>query len=321
MLPRDRAAGRVAAPVAGNRITEAMMLAATFWWASNIVAGKVALQAFGPLALAFLRMAGAAILFGAVYVARNGAPRPRFSRRTWGLLALMAATGITANQIFYIGGLAKTSVMHAGLIQALGPILVMLLSASLGTERLNEWKIAGMMISLAGVILLVAEHPAAGSGAHWSGDLMLILADAVFAYYTILTKEAGEAFDPLALNGLVFAIGVVFLAPICGVGVAHIAWAKVPPRAWIGLAYMIGFGSFAAYLIYAFALERLSASNVAAFAYLQPVMAALLGLWLLGERISMTAVAGGVLILGGVYLTERARGAHQHIAHIAAGRV
>lgn len=297
------------------------MLAATFWWASNIVAGKVALEAFSPLALAFLRMAAAAVLFAAVYVARNGAPRLRLGRQSWRRLALMAVTGITANQICYIGGLARTSVMHAGLIQALGPILVLLLAAAWGMEGLNQGKIAGMAVALAGVVLLVAEKPAAGSGAHWSGDLMLILADAVFAYYTILTKQAAEEYDPLTLNGLVFAIGAAFLAPICALPVAHVAWARVPAQAWLGLAYMVAFGSFAAYLIYAFALERLSASNVAAFAYLQPVMAALLGLWLLGEKISGVAMAGGALILGGVYLTERARGAHKHIAHIATGRV
>ena len=76
-----------------------------------------------------------------------------------------------------------------------------------------------------------------------------------------------------------------------------------------------------AYLIYAFALEKLSASNVAAFAYLQPVMAALMGIWLLGEKLSIAAVFGGILILFGLYLTEDARGGRKNIEHLASGRV
>ena len=58
-----------------------------------------------------------------------------------------------------------------------------------------------------------------------------------------------------------------------------------------------------------------------AFAYLQPVMAALMGIWLLGEKISIAAVFGGILILFGLYLTEDARGERQNIEHMARDRV
>ena len=88
-----------------------------------------------------------------------------------------------------------------------------------------------------------------------------------------------------------------------------------------GCSLRILFGSFVAYLIYAFALEKLSASNVAAFAYLQPVMAALMGIWLLGEKLSIAVVFGGILILFGLYLTEDARGGRKNIEHLARGRV
>jgi drug/metabolite transporter (DMT)-like permease len=300
---------------------EAMMLAATFFWASNIVAGKVALTAFSALALAQLRMAAAAILYIVVYAAWRGLPPLRLGRREWGLMALMALTGITANQIFYIGGLDMTSVTHAGLIQAIGPIAVLLLSAAMGREPLTVRKIIGMAVAFLGVAVLLFEKPGSGSGAHWTGDVVMILACAVFAYYTILTKQVANRYDPLVLNVYVFALGALFLIPFCGYSTAMVAWGRIPAGAWLGLAYMVLFGSFVAYLIYAFALERLSASNVAAFAYLQPVMAALLGLWLLGERISTPVVIGGALILGGLYLTERARGSGKHMTHLATGRV
>lgn len=71
------------------------------------------------------------------------------------------------------------------------------------------------------------------------------------------------------------------------------------------LGCLVIFGSVAAYLIYAFALSVLSASKAAAFAYLQPLTAVALGVWLLGEHISMREIAAGVLILLGVYLTEQ----------------
>lgn len=297
------------------------MLVTTFCWASNIVAGKEALTGFNPLALAQLRMAGAAILYILLYLFWHGRPKLRIAKREWLMLALMALTGITFNQICYIGGLASTSVTHTGLIQAIGPVMVLLLSAFMGMEALDRSKILGMAISFIGVALLLIERPEQGSGASWLGDLIVIAAGGFFAYYTILVKKSANRYDPLTSNALVFGLGTIFLVPFCTHSVLQIRWRLVPLHAWLGLAYMVLLGSFVAYLIYAFALERLSASNVAAFAYLQPVMAALMGIWLLGEKVSLSAGLGGAFILLGVYITERARGGRKHIHHLARGRL
>lgn len=302
-------------------LANSLMLVTTFCWASNIVAGKEALTGFDPLSLAQLRMAGAAILYILLYVAWRGRPKLRFEQREWLMLTLMALTGIALNQICYIGGLARTSVTHTGLIQAIGPVMVLLLSASMGMESLTHSKIIGMTISFLGVALLLIERPEQGSGASWLGDLIVIAAGGFFAYYTILVKKSASRYDPLTSNALVFGLGTIFLVPFCMHSVVQIRWSQIPPHAWLGLAYMVLFGSFVAYLIYAFALEKLSASNVAAFAYLQPLMAALMGMWLLGEKISLTAALGGALILFGVYFTERARGERKNIHHLARGRI
>jgi drug/metabolite transporter (DMT)-like permease len=98
------------------------------------------------------------------------------------------------------------------------------------------------------------------------------------------------------------------MIPFAARSVLKIRWASVTLSAWGGLAFMVCLGTVVAYLFYAFALTELSASRVAAFAYLQPIIAALLAVWLLGERITPRVVAGGVLILLGVFLAERERG-------------
>lgn len=298
------------------------MLLTTFFWASNIVAGKVALRGFDALALAQLRMGVAAIIYWTVYLAWRGVPSLRLSRRQWLVMALMGLAGITLNQIFYIGGLARTSVTHAGLIQAVGPVFVLSLAASLRMEELTMLKAAGMAVCFAGVALLLAGKSAPGSGAYWSGDLELIIAGLVFAYYTILMKEVSHLYDTLTLNAMVFGIGAILLIPFCARSVAVTDWRAVSAQAWAGLGYMVLFGSLVAYLIYGFALQELAASTVASFSYLQPLMAAALGVWLLGERISLNAVLGGIIILAGVYLTEHGRGRRRkHFEHLATGKV
>lgn len=284
---------------------EVLMLVTTFCWASNIVAGKEALQGFGPLALAQLRMTLAALLFGAMFLLWRGWPRLHLTQRQWLFLGLMGFTGITLNQICFLGGLARTSVTHTGLIQAVGPIMVLLLSALIGREVLMLRNCVGMAIAFTGVAVLLTDKSGSENGAHWSGDVILLAAGTSFALYTILMKDVTCDYDALTLSMLVFALGVALLTPFCLRSVAAVEWAHVSLRAWAGLAYMVVFGSVVAYLIYAFALSVLSASKAAAFAYLQPVMAVGLGVWLIGERVTAGEFAGGALILLGVYLTEQ----------------
>lgn len=302
-------------------VASVLMLLTTFFWAGNIVAGKFALTGFDPLALAQVRMAAAAILYSLLFLLLRGRPSIRLTRRQWLIIGLMALTGITLNQIFYIGGLARTSVTHTGLIQTVVPVMVLVLSGCMGMEVVTRRKLSGMGMAFAGVTWLVLERAPRGSGAHWSGDVMLVVAESVFAYYTILTKEVAHLYDTLTLNMLVFGLGAVLLIPFCAKSVSQVRWHAIPAEAWWGLAFMIVFGSLIAYLIYAFALTALAASRVAAFSYLQPVMAAAMGVWLIGERISPEVIGGGLLILLGVYLTEHERGERKHIHHLACGKV
>jgi drug/metabolite transporter (DMT)-like permease len=109
----------------------------------------------------------------------------------------------------------------------------------------------------------------------------------------------------VTLNAIIFVLGATMMLPVSARALFAVSWTALPAGAWWCIAFIVTCGSVLAYLIYAFALTELSASRVAAFNYLQPVIAAVLGVWLLAEGITGQAVCGGALILLGVYLTER----------------
>jgi len=299
-------------PSQAPRRSHALMHVLLFWgtvfWAANIVAGKEAVSGFGAMGLAQLRLAGAALLFAVLFLARGGRPEPRLSGRDWLVLIGVGFNGLTLNQICFINGLARTSVAHTGLIVGLGPVMVLALSCLMRLEPLTLAKILGMLISFGGVAVLTLGEREAGSSAHWQGDLIVLAGSVSFAFYTIQVKEIANRYDALTLNVLTFALGALLMIPFGATSVMHIRWASLTRSAWGGLGFMILLGTVVAYLIYAFALTELSASRAAAFAYLQPVVAALLGAWLLGEKITTRVVTGGALILMGVYLAERERG-------------
>jgi drug/metabolite transporter (DMT)-like permease len=291
-----------------HALMHALMLLTTFAWTANIIAGKFVLRSMSALALAQLRVTGATILFAALFFSWRGRPSLRLTRREWKFLALTAIFGITLNQLFFIGGIGRTSAAHAGLIVALGPVMVLILSCALRLEALTLVKTLGALISFAGVGVLTAGKAAQTHGGNWVGDAILFVGSAVFAYYTILVKEIADRYDALTLNAVIFGLGALFMLPFGGWAVARVDWSALPAEAWWGTAFMVVFGSVIAYLIYAFALTELTASRVAAFAYLQPAIATGLGIWLLAETLTARVVIGGALILLGVYLAERERG-------------
>ena len=282
-----------------------------------MVALKDALAGFSPLALALLRVTGAALVYGVLFfLLRRRLPR-RLTARAWWVLALVAMSGVTFNQLFFVGGLARSSVAHAGLIVALGPIMVLVLSCLMRLEALTIPKFVGMLIAFAGVAVLTVGKAGRLNGGHLAGDLILLAGSAVFAYYTILVKEVADQYDALTLNALAYAIGLVILLPFTAHALPDVQWQRVPLYSWWGLGFAVFLGSVVPYLIFALVMSELTAARVAAFAYIQPIIATGLGIWLLHERLTVKVIVGGILILAGVYLTERERGEEQSPAQIS----
>jgi drug/metabolite transporter (DMT)-like permease len=283
------------------------MLAAVSCWAANMVAVKEALFGFSPLALAQVRAIFTALLFGILFLIFRRPFSLRLSRRQWLYFVVMSLCGITVGQILFIRAISLTSVPHAALIVAMGPIMVLILSVLMRLEPLTLLKALGMALSFSGVVLLTYARSGHGSQAHWLGDVILLVQILIFSYYTILMKGVADQFDALTLNTMVFGLGALMMIPLGAKAVWHVNWAHVPAKSVLGLAFMVVFSSVVAYLLFAYALTELTASRVAAFNYIEPIFATALGIWLLNDKVSLRGILGGALILLGVYFTEQER--------------
>ena len=296
------------APRAAHGRMHLLMLLVTVCWASNIIAGKEALTGFGPLALAQVRVLGVAIIYALCFLPAGGLRHLHLPRRIWWFLAAMALNGVALNQLTFIGGMARSTVAHTGLIVAMGPVMVLVIAVLIRLEPLTAGKLAGMMIAFAGAGILTSDKAGQGIAAHWAGDLILLVGTMVFAVYIILVKEVVNDLDGLTLNTITFVLGALIMLPFCAHALVNTPWASISPKAWWGLAFLVIPGSAISYMIFAYVMTELPASRVAAFSYLQPVIASGLGIWVLSERLTAKVVIGGSLILAGVYLAERERG-------------
>jgi len=275
-----------------------------FFWSLNFIIAKVALREFPPLLLSCLRTSAAAAFITPLYYWRSRKRATTWTRQDVPALLLLGIFGVALNQVFFVAGISRTSVGHSALMIGLTPVMVLVIAAAAGMERITGRKLLGMTIAVLGVAVLHLS-PAKTAGASFAGDVWVLLAALAFAVFTVGGKGVAKRHDSLTVNTFAYLGGALALAPLTvyhgwGFPYASLSW-----QAWVALVYMAAFSSVLCYMIFYYALTHIPASRVSAFSYLQPLLATLMAAPLLGENISGGLAAGGALILAGVYLTER----------------
>jgi drug/metabolite transporter (DMT)-like permease len=272
-----------------------------FFWSANYSIGKVALREFPALLAGCLRISFAAIFIFPLYVWR----RPgAWLNPDWPGLILLGVFGVTLNQLTFLMGLSRTSVAHSSLIISMTPILVLLIAAAIGQERITARKALGMAIAVCGVTILNTLS-ARNSGPTLLGDFFVFIGALTFALFTVFGKNVTSRHSSVTVNTFAYTSGALALIPLTLWQSRNFQFTQVSAAAWMSLLFMAAFPSVICYLIYYEALRFIPASRVSAFSYLQPPLATLMAVIALNERVTWPLVAGGAVIFSGVYLTER----------------
>ena len=276
------------------------------FWSANFIFAKLAIRELPSVLVVCLRTLLAGLVMWPVYAFA----RERFEpgMRGWSakdvpMLTTLGVLGVIGNQLLFIVGLSMTSVAHGSVITALAPLFVLLGATVIGQERFTAQKLFGMLVAACGVGVLQLGRNRAG-GASFTGDLIMVGSQVVFAAFTVLSKRLVAQFGTITLNAFAFMCGALILLPFTAWDLSRIDFSRISYAAWVGIVYMALFPSLAGYLIYSYALRYLPASRVSSVSYLQPVFATILAVFFLREQPGIAFVVGAALVLGGVYVTE-----------------
>jgi drug/metabolite transporter (DMT)-like permease len=291
----------------GEPLLYVLLLLMIVGWAANYIAAKIALQSLPAVLLYGIRISMAGVLMAPIYLWDRRRNPPSWGLRDLPLMATIGIFGVSLNQFLFVLGLSRTSVAHAAIFANLSPFLVLMLASAIGLEKVTRWKLVGVVIALAGVILLRVVDAQPHGTATFLGDFLTFLGALAFAIFTVLGKPTAKQYGSIAVNTVAYVGGALLMAPVTIWQAMRSPLAAAPWRAWIAVFYMALGPSVICYLIYYYALAHMEASRLSAFNYLLPAMATLLGVWTLGEHITIWSVAAGVVIFSGVYLVERAR--------------
>jgi drug/metabolite transporter (DMT)-like permease len=197
----------------------------------------------------------------------------------------------------------------AALLIATVPLWLLGIDAGLNHARLGLAPLAGLALGLAGVGLLsgLAGHGAGRAAVSGWGVAIILAAASAWALGTIMARRVTLPASPALASGMQLLCGggaLLVLAAAAGeFGSLHLA--QVSARSWFALGYLIVMGSIVAFSAYGIAVRALPTATVATYAYVNPVIAVLLGTLILNERLTPAMVGGGVLIVGAVVLVVR----------------
>jgi drug/metabolite transporter (DMT)-like permease len=289
----------------------ALLLVNILYGASHVLAKGVMPGFLSPTVFILFRVVGATALFWLVLILTK---RSKIERKDFPLIALCGLFGVAINQLFFFHGLNLSSAFNSGIIMALNPIMVVILSFFLLKERLTAFKITGITLGATGAILLTLKA-STHMGDSRLGDLFLFLNALSYAIYLVLAKPLMKKYSPIQIITWVFTFGLFFvlLFPPTLSELGQTNFQRIPAEIWWKISYVVVGVTFLTYLLTIFGLKYLSATISSAYIYTQPVMVMLFTFlfayigWSEDYRSSITSekILYMFVIFTGVYLTSK----------------
>jgi drug/metabolite transporter (DMT)-like permease len=271
-------------------------------WGTSFAAMKEAVAHYPPYVVVAVRMIIAVVVIGPFLFVT---PRPSYRPGDWHRLLLMSLFEPCLYFVLEARALQLTTSSQAGMIAALVPLLTIIGARFLLDERMSRFAFTGVVVSMAGVILLtLAGRPQAGAPNPLLGNILELGAMGCGAGYVLTLKPLTARYHPLQLTFIQFAIGALFFLPSFAVFPLDPATAFAP---WplLNLLYLGSFVTFGAFVLYAYAVARMAAGQATAFVNLLPVVALLFGWLVMREQVAPLQWAAAVLVMLGVVMSQR----------------
>jgi drug/metabolite transporter (DMT)-like permease len=272
-------------------------------WGSTYLAIRIGVRDLPPVLFAGVRFLIAGILLACIVVATGDRLPTRL--RDWrvhgitGVLLLLGGNAVVVwAEQFVESGPASVFVAAVPLWAAFFDAVVP------GGTTVFTWRVGvGLALGFLGSALLAGVTPGEILSADFKGPIALTLASASWALGTVYSKRNKTDTTPYAASATQMIVGGIVIIALGLVLGERSAW-RFEARPMLALSYLIVFGSIVAYTAYAYALRHASATVVGTYAYVNPVVAVLLGWLVLHEVITVRTIAAMVLILGAVLMIQ-----------------
>ena len=282
------------------------LLAANILYGMSFSAIKLLTTQYMPaLSLNLVRVAATVPLFWLLFALKPS--KAGIDKKDIGRFVACAITGVVINQLLFVKGISLTSSIHASILSLVSPIFITAAAGWLLKEAFTPTKGIGLTLGISGAALIILSRSTPSSPGEniLLGDLLVTINAISYSMYFVLVKPLMNKYAPIHVLRWVFSIGFLFILPFGLQDLSETNFSAFTPGAWFALILVVFGMTFLGYLLNVFGLKHLGASVTGAYIYSQPIFAAVIGILLLGEKLSPQLMLAALLIGIGVFFSSR----------------
>jgi drug/metabolite transporter (DMT)-like permease len=275
-----------------------------FFWGTTWLASKQGVKYMPALQLAGIRQ----FIGGSCYVIfflMKGTRLPK--GKEWLTIIVLSLLNFLLSNGLNTWGIKYISAGLAAIIAAIFPLWLVVISLFTSKSKISLQASVGFVIGFGGVCIIFYEHlhDFLNSGFRL-GIILSIIATWAWTFGSIYTKKQAANFNPYFSLGLQMLISGSILFVFTNITHDAIPLTAIPWQSWAAMAYLVIFGSISSFIAYLYALQRLSAEQTSLYAYINPIVAVILGWLIFSEKLTVFIAIGGAVALFGVYLVNKA---------------
>lgn len=275
----------------------------SFFWGTTWIASKEGVKHMPPMQLVAIRQFLGGILYVGYFLFKK-TPWPK--RHQWKTILILSLLNFVLSNGLSTWGVKYISSGLGAILGAIFPIWIVIISYFRG-EKLNSKAVIGIIICFSGVCIIFYEHLKDFLDPNFSfGIFLSIIATLTWAFGTLYTKKKAASFNPYFSLGLQMLISSLSLFTVIGATGSTIPLTEIPSNSWWSIAYLVIIGSVLTFIAFIYALQKLPAEINSIYAYINPVVAVILGAIMFGEPLTLHIAFGGFIVLVGLYLVNLA---------------
>ncbi|WP_396196635.1 DMT family transporter [Flavobacterium sp.] len=270
----------------------------TFTIAKDVMPKYV--DAFGFIVM---RVGGSVILF---WLLSFFGPKEKIAKADFPRIIAAALFGVALNMLTFFKGLSYTSPIMGAVLMVTTPMIVLVLSAFIMKERMENRKIVGIILGLAGTTTLILYGKSVVNAPNASlGNLLVFINAVSYGFYLVIVKKLMDKYNAFTFVKWIYTFGFLMVLPFGWSEFQAIAFEQLPTDIFWKIGFVVVFSTFLTYLLNLISMRELKPTTVAVFIYLQPLFATIFAVSLGKDDLSVVKLISAVLIFVGVYLVTQ----------------
>ncbi|MFV7236422.1 DMT family transporter [Flavobacterium sp. ZB4R12] len=273
----------------------------SFFWGTTWIASKEGVKHMPALQLAAIRQFIGGFLYISFFLFKK-TPWPK--GKQWKTIIILSVLNFVLSNGLSTWGVKYISSGLGAIIGAIVPLWIVIITFFRG-ERLARLAVIGLIVSFGGVCVIFYDHLNDFLIPDFRfGIFISIISTLTWAFGSLYTKKKAASFNPYFSLGLQMFLSSILLFAYTGATGTSVSLSSIPAISWWSIAYLVVFGSVLTFIAFIYALQNLPAEISSIYAYINPIIAVILGSVIFGESLTTAIAIGGTVTLSGLYMVN-----------------